>query len=316
MHLGRLTRTAAVLAGIPIALAVLAPGTANAHGTMGSPISRVASCYAEGPETPSSDVCRALIAENGTQPLYDWHEVNIANADGRHREIIPDGELCSAGRDKYSGLDAPGAWETTALPASGEFTFTYTAAVPHRGYFELYVTENGWDQSRSLAWGDLEAEPFLRVDDPQVVDGNYELTGALPEGKTGQHLIYAVWQRTDSPEAFYSCSDVTFGGAAGQSAEAFEATPDDYGDAAHADHEQADGPGTTTEAAGDEAATAQLASAATGGHGGHAEAAAAPGTATSGTAVTGLFLAAFAALTAASGAIWLRRRRSPRSRHS
>ncbi|MFC3997112.1 lytic polysaccharide monooxygenase [Nocardiopsis sediminis] len=310
MHLGRLTRTAAVLAGIPIAVALLAPGTANAHGTMGGPISRIAACYAEGPETPTSDVCRALVAENGTQPLYDWHEVNIANADGRHREIIPDGELCSAGRDKYSGLDAPGDWQTTALPASGEFTFTYTAAVPHRGYFELYVTKDGWDQSRSLAWDDLEAEPFLRVDDPQVVDGNYELTGDLPEGKTGQHLIYAVWQRTDSPEAFYSCSDVTFGGAEG-AAETFEATPADYGDAAqHAGHADADG--TAAEEAGDDA-TARLTAASSGAHSGHTGTAGASGDpATGGTAVTGLFLAAFAAMTAASGAIWLHRRRTER----
>merc|ERR1712062_750838 len=30
-------------------------------------------------------------------------------------------------------------------------------------------------------------------------------------GKSGKHVIYAVWQRNDSPEAFYSCSDVVFG---------------------------------------------------------------------------------------------------------
>jgi chitin-binding protein len=32
----------------------------------------------------------------------------------------------------------------------------------------------------------------------------------LPAGKTGRHLIYVIWQRSDSPEAFYSCSDVTY----------------------------------------------------------------------------------------------------------
>src|SRR5699024_4230518 len=49
------------------------------------------------------------------------------------------------------------------------------------------------------------------VDDPTVEDGSYVLDGTLPDGKDGRHLIYAIWQRTDSPEAFYSCSDVVFG---------------------------------------------------------------------------------------------------------
>ncbi|MBM7865141.1 hypothetical protein JOD27_008998, partial [Lentzea nigeriaca] len=30
--------------------------------------------------------------------------------------------------------------------------------------------------------------------------------------KSGRHIIYSLWQRSDSPEAFYSCSDVQFGG--------------------------------------------------------------------------------------------------------
>ena len=30
----------------------------------------------------------------------------------------------------------------------------------------------------------------------------------IPQDKKGQHVIYAVWQRDDSPEVFYSRSDV------------------------------------------------------------------------------------------------------------
>ena len=36
---------------------------------------------------------------------------NIGTAAGRHKQLIPDGKLCSAGRDKYRGLDlARGDW--------------------------------------------------------------------------------------------------------------------------------------------------------------------------------------------------------------
>ena len=34
----------------------------------------------------------------------------------------------------------------------------------------------------------------------------------LPAGKTGRHIIYSVWTRSDSAETFYNCSDVVFDG--------------------------------------------------------------------------------------------------------
>ena len=218
MRFGRLMRSAALLAVAPVAVAGLAASPANAHGTLGDPISRVAACYAEGPENPRSEMCVRLVEENGTQPLYDWHEVNIANADGQHREIIPDGRLCSAGRDKYSALDNPGDWASTAvtsLPSGGDHTFEYTAAVPHAGYIEYYVTTDDWDPSTPLTWDELEPEPFAVDDQPVAENGSYTMTARLPQ-KSGQHLIYTIWQRTDSPEAFYTCSDVTFGGSSAE----------------------------------------------------------------------------------------------------
>ncbi len=48
---------------------------------------------------------------------------------------------------------------------------------------------------------------------PALVNGSYVINATLPSGKSGRHLIYSIWQRSDSPEAFYSCSDVTFGGS-------------------------------------------------------------------------------------------------------
>ncbi|MGW1926627.1 lytic polysaccharide monooxygenase [Streptomyces massasporeus] len=57
-----------------------------------------------------------------------------------------------------------------------------------------------------------------------ATDGYYNFTGDLP-ARTGRHIVYKVWQRNDSPEAFYSCSDVTFGGAAAQPAAAKAQAP-------------------------------------------------------------------------------------------
>lgn len=309
MKFGRLMRSAAVLVAAPVAVAGLAASPANAHGTLGNPISRIAACYAEGPESPQSEMCVRLVEENGTQPLYDWHEVNIANADGQHREIIPDGQLCSAGRDKYSALDNPGDWASTAvtnLPSGSDHTFEYTAAVPHAGYIEYYVTTDDWDPSTPLTWSELESEPFAVDDQPVAENGTYTMTAQLPE-KSGQHLIYTIWQRTDSPEAFYTCSDVTFGGEsaavtqAAAETETFEADPAAYEDLDH-EHSEEHAEETTE---GSEAAETEADEAAAP----HNDHAAGEELAKTGTALTALFATAIALMAAGAAALHLARRR-------
>ncbi|MEW2415612.1 lytic polysaccharide monooxygenase [Streptomyces sp. NPDC046866] len=203
------TRIAA--AGLaPLAVAAYAAGPAAAHGSMTDPVSRVAACYAEGPESPKSAACKAAVAAGGTQPFYDWNAVNIANAAGGHRSLIPNGQLCSAGNDKYRGLDLARAdWPASPM-ASGAHTFRYKGTAPHKGTFELYITKDGYDPSKPLKWSDLEPAPFAKATDPGMQNGDYVFSGTVP-ARSGRHLIYSIWQRSDSPEAFYTCSDVVFG---------------------------------------------------------------------------------------------------------
>ncbi|MEV6615578.1 lytic polysaccharide monooxygenase [Streptomyces sp. NPDC051051] len=195
------------------ALSVLVASPAAAHGSMGDPVSRVAQCYAEGPESPRSDACRAAVAAGGTQALYDWNGIRIGDAAGRHRELIPDGRLCSANNAAFKGLDLARAdWPATSV-RGGASTFKYRVTAPHKGTFTVYVTKPGYDPAQPLAWADLDLEhPVATATDPVAAGGFYTFSGTLPE-RSGRHVLYAVWQRSDSPEAFYSCSDVTFGGA-------------------------------------------------------------------------------------------------------
>ncbi|MFD9124623.1 lytic polysaccharide monooxygenase [Kitasatospora sp. NPDC059571] len=211
------TRRATALAGVLAGLALtgtLGTGTAAAHGSMQNPLSRVEGCYLEGPEHPKSAACTAAIALGGTQAMYDWNGVRIGDANGRHQQLIPDGRLCSANNAEFVGLDLPRAdWPATNLTAGAPFTFRYRATAPHRGTFRLYVTNRTYSPTAPLSWSNLESTPFLTVTDPQLVDGQYVLPGRVPAGLTGRQLIYAIWQRSDSPEAFYSCSDVVFDGS-------------------------------------------------------------------------------------------------------
>ncbi|MGW6916838.1 lytic polysaccharide monooxygenase auxiliary activity family 9 protein [Kitasatospora sp. NPDC054939] len=209
-------RSAALLLVLATAGSVtaLGSGTAAAHGSMQNPLSRVEGCYLEGAEHPKSAACKAAVAAGGTAALYDWMSLRIGDAAGRHRQLIPDGKLCSAGDPVYKGMDLPRAdWPATNLVAGADFTFRYRATAPHRGTFQLFATNPSYDPTKPLTWANLESQPFLTVTDPKLVDGSYVLPGKIPTGKTGRQLIYAIWQRSDSPEAFYSCSDVVFDGS-------------------------------------------------------------------------------------------------------
>ncbi|MFD3550473.1 lytic polysaccharide monooxygenase, partial [Streptomyces sp. NPDC058655] len=194
----------------PLAVAAYGAAPATAHGSMTDPVSRVAACYAEGPESPKSAACKAAVAASGAQAFYDWNAVNIANAAGQSKALIPDGQLCSAGNSKYKGLDLARAdWPSSPM-AAGAHTFRYKGTAPHRGSFELYVTKDGYDPTKPLKWSDLESAPFAKATDPGMQNGDYVFSGTVPK-KSGRHLVYSVWQRSDSPEAFYTCSDVVFG---------------------------------------------------------------------------------------------------------
>ncbi|MET9684440.1 lytic polysaccharide monooxygenase [Streptomyces coeruleorubidus] len=207
--------TAAALGALPLALTGLTATPAAAHGSMGDPVSRVSQCYAEGPESPKSAACKAAVAAGGTQALYDWNGIRIGDAGGRHRQLIPDGKLCSANNEQFKGLDLARAdWPATGV-RSGSHTFKYRVTAPHKGTFTVYITKPGYDPAKPLAWNDLDLErPVATATDPVATGGFYTFSGSLPE-RSGRHLLYAVWQRSDSPEAFYSCSDVSFGGGDG-----------------------------------------------------------------------------------------------------
>jgi chitin-binding protein len=202
------TSGAVAAAGLLIVVGPAPPATA--HGTVASPPSRAYVCWQEGPETPDSEACKAAVAAGGTQAFYDWNEVSLIDVDGHHRERIPDGKLCSAGRDKYRGLDLQRSdWPARSVSA-GSFTVTLHATAPHAGSdFEFYVTREGWSPTEPLRWSDLVALHAFRNVNPTT---NQTFTITLPQ-RTGRHILYMIWQRVAySDEAFYSCSDINFGG--------------------------------------------------------------------------------------------------------
>lgn len=204
MSLGRIDRAAFAAATLAL---LLGARPAHGHGSLEDPPSRTYSCYFLTRDNP---MCQQAWQAN-PQALYDWMEVNLGSVDGRHTEFIPDGQLCSVGRAKYAAFDATGSgWPTTVIrpDSDGLHTLTWRSTAPHStDYYRLYLTREGFDPDQPLRWSDLE---LVYDSGPWAAVNPVVLRTALPR-RSGHAILYVVWQRDDSPEAFYSCSDVVFG---------------------------------------------------------------------------------------------------------
>ena len=159
-------RRLVTVAVLVLASQVLAASAADAHGAATRPGSRTYLCridgtHASGDINPSNDACAAAVDLGGKQPLWDWFGVLRSDGAGRTRGYIPDGQLCSGGSSKYAGYDlARTDWPYTSLAAGADMTIRYNAWAAHPGQFRLYITKDGYDPTKPLAWDDLEEAPF------------------------------------------------------------------------------------------------------------------------------------------------------------
>ena len=206
-------RTAlAATALTPLLLTVWAAGPAAAHGAPTDPVSRVYACSPEGGRAGTA-ACRAAITATGAS-FAAWDNVRVANVNGRDRQTIPDGKLCSGGLSAYKGLDlARSDWPTTRLTPGGTLTMTYASTIAHTGTFKLYLTKPGYDPTQPLTWSDLPEQPFAQVTDPALTGGAYHIRAKLPADRTGHQVLYTIWQNSSTPDTYYSCSDVVFAAA-------------------------------------------------------------------------------------------------------
>ncbi|MFD8302199.1 lytic polysaccharide monooxygenase [Streptomyces sp. NPDC059690] len=209
-------RTALAAAFVtPFLLPLWAAGPAQAHGAPTDPVSRAYACSPDGGANAKSAACRAAVAANGA-PFTFWDNLRVADVNGRDRQTIPDGKLCSAGLPAYKGLDLARAdWPATRLKPGATLTMKYASTIPHTGTFKLYLTEQGYDPTKPLTWSELPDRPFATVKDPALTGGAYRITATLPSDRTGRQVLYTIWQNSSTTDTYYSCSDVVFPAAGG-----------------------------------------------------------------------------------------------------
>ncbi|MCX3063676.1 lytic polysaccharide monooxygenase auxiliary activity family 9 protein [Streptomyces beihaiensis] len=196
------TKTYAALLGLMTAGAfVLTTGPASSHGYTEQPISRQKLC-ANGTVTGCGDI--------------QWEPQSVEAPKGFPQAGPSDGHICSGDHARFGPLDSPtrpdgSAWPTTKVTGGQQYTFQWQFTAEHSTTdFRYYATKQGWDDTKPLTRADLDTTPFLVVPYSGRPPQTLEMTGTLPTGLTGHHMILAVWTIADTGNAFYACSDVTF----------------------------------------------------------------------------------------------------------
>ncbi|MCK0115820.1 lytic polysaccharide monooxygenase [Isoptericola sp. S6320L] len=232
----------AALVGATGLVVATAPAPAEAHGAEVFPGSRQYLCYldgltASGSVDPQNPACADAYAADGTAAFYNWFGNLDSNGAGRTEGYIPDGQICDGGGNgpyDFSSFNAVrDDWPTTHLTAGATYEFQHNNWAEHPGRFDVYVTEQGWDPGSPLAWSDLELiDSATNPPDTGGPGGDnyYYWDVTLPADRSGDHIVFTHWVRSDSNENFYSCSDVAFDGGDGEVTGIDGDLPDDGGD--------------------------------------------------------------------------------------
>jgi predicted carbohydrate-binding protein with CBM5 and CBM33 domain len=189
------------LAGIAVGALALTVSTsvplAYGHGYTTGPTSRAKHC------------------QNGTVQncgQIQWEPQSVEGPKGFPAAGPADGKLCSAGLGQFAQLDDQrgGAWPAERLTPGQSYNFRWYLTAPHATTdFKYYITKQGWNQNAPLTRSALDLNPFLTVKlNGQRPANNVSHPGTVPGGRTGRHMILAVWTIHDTVNAFYQCSDV------------------------------------------------------------------------------------------------------------
>jgi predicted carbohydrate-binding protein with CBM5 and CBM33 domain len=208
-----IVRRLAALTGVAIAVGLLPAAPALAHGAPVSPISRSAACAAGGGLDTGAAACKAALKANGG-PFGTFDNVRVPNVNGNDRKFVPDGQLCGGGLSAFKGLNiARDDFPATKVTSGKTLSIKYRTTAAHQGSFRVYISNQGYDPAKKLTWDDLGSKPITDVANPPLKDGSFVFSAKMPQ-RTGRQMLYIVWQTSNTPDSYYSCSDLVFKSAA------------------------------------------------------------------------------------------------------
>ncbi|TVX92928.1 lytic polysaccharide monooxygenase [Paenibacillus agilis] len=128
-----------------------------------------------------------------------------------------DGKLASAADPRFSAMDEQSAtrWSKVNL-TGGPTTFAWKKTANHATTnWKYYLTKPNWNQNAALTRDSFNLTPFCTADGGgKQPPKDFSHSCNVPTDRTGYHVILAVWEIADTPNAFYNVIDVNFGGQA------------------------------------------------------------------------------------------------------
>ncbi|MFC7680892.1 lytic polysaccharide monooxygenase [Paenibacillus sp. GCM10028914] len=182
-------------------LMVISAEKASAHGYVDSPGSRAILC-----KNGQNTDCGAIVYE----------PQSLEAPKGFPAAGPADGKIASAG-GIFPKLDEQSAtrWAKVNM-SSGQNTFTWKLTARHATTsWKYYITKQDWNPNAPLTRDSFDLTPFCSVNHGGTQPpAEYTDTCNVPQ-RTGYHVILAVWEIADTPNAFYNVIDVNFTGDGG-----------------------------------------------------------------------------------------------------
>jgi predicted carbohydrate-binding protein with CBM5 and CBM33 domain len=218
-----------VLAAAAVMLTTVLVATAEAHGSTIDAPSRNFGCWQrwasnfQDPAMQTADPMCWQAWQADPNAMWNWNGLYQEGFAGDYQGHIPDGQLCSGGHStagRYNSMDTVGNWMASNI--SNNFTWKMHDQARHGAtYIRIYVTKQGFNPlTQPLGWGNLEllkdtgpipASAGTVETDPVLNGVTYSVPISAP-GRTGRHMVFAIWLAAHADQAYFLCSDVNFGG--------------------------------------------------------------------------------------------------------
>lgn len=120
-----------------------------------------------------------------------------------------EGKIASAGVSGYEPLDdqSLSRWHKNSI-SSGNLNISWFLTAPHKtSTWDYYITKPGWNPDKPLKISDFEL--IKQIDDHGTLPSkvvNQQIT--IPNNRKGYNVILAVWNISDTVNAFYQVIDV------------------------------------------------------------------------------------------------------------
>ncbi|MBH5317617.1 lytic polysaccharide monooxygenase [Paenibacillus sp. GSMTC-2017] len=170
---------------------------AAAHGYISDPSSRAA-------------LCASGVNQNCGAIIYEPYSLEALKGFPAAGPV--DGKIASA-NGAFAPLDEQTStrWSKVNISA-GTNTFSWNIKVPHAtASWKYYITKQNWNPNGPLTRAQFDLTPFCSVSYSGTPGNTYSDTCNVPS-RTGYQVILAVWEVSNTLNAFYNVIDVNFGG--------------------------------------------------------------------------------------------------------